>query len=46
MSETFEISFWHMVCVMEYCELYGISFPISENKVECGGCNTIYTKPE
>ena len=46
MSEVVETNFWHMVCSTDGCELAGISFPISENEAECGGCNTVYEKPE
>lgn len=46
MSEIIEMSFWYIICATEGCELAGIRFPISENEAECGGCNTVYFKPE
>ncbi len=46
MSEAVEMNFWYMVCTTENCELANISFPIAENQAECGGCNTVYSKPE
>jgi hypothetical protein len=45
MSEAVEMNFWYIVCATEGCELFDISFPISENEAECGGCNTVYEKP-
>ena len=46
MSEVVEMNFWYMNCSTDGCELAGISFPISENEAECGGCNTVYFKPD
>jgi hypothetical protein len=46
MSEVVELNFWHLVCTTEGCELAGISFPISGEEAECGGCNTMYARPE
>ncbi len=46
MSQTVDIDFWYLICSIQDCELYGISFPIFENQAECGGCNAIYIKPE
>lgn len=46
MSEVVELSFWNLVCTTDGCELAGISFPITSEEAECGGCNTVYAKPE
>jgi hypothetical protein len=38
---------WEMQCANINCELYLIIFPVyNSDTVECGGCNTVYEKPE
>lgn len=38
---------WYVTCETESCELFGIAYPIYDaSSVECGGCNTVYEKPE
>ena len=38
---------WEMQCSTLGCELNGVVFPVYNNEpVECGGCNTVYEKPE
>ena len=46
MSKVVELNFWHLTCTTDGCELSGISFPISGEEAECGGCNTVYARPE
>lgn len=40
------VDFWVMVCTTEGCPVNGVEYPTDSNEIECGGCNTIYTKPE
>lgn len=38
---------WEMTCSTEGCELNGIIYPVYDvTVIECGGCNTVYEKPE
>jgi hypothetical protein len=44
MPENF--SAWSMKCAKENCELINIEYIVESDSAECGGCNTIYSKPE
>ena len=37
---------WIAVCNTANCSLAGIEYPSFTDELECGGCNTVYRKPE
>jgi ribosomal protein S27E len=45
MSITTTVPTWEFTCEVANCELRGFVFTAFGTEAECGGCNTIFTKP-